>query len=114
MEAPADSSQPPAQALASVADAPVQTDATEPAAPEPDTLPVRPAARTVRVDAERLDQLMYYMGELVVHRTQLASLVAHSDVPGIAQAMQELERTSQALRAMVMKVRMIEVEAGAA
>jgi two-component system chemotaxis sensor kinase CheA len=67
--------------------------------------------RTVRVDAERLDQLMHCMGELVVHRTQLASLVAQSDVPGIGQAMQELERSSQTLRAIVMKVRMIEVAA---
>jgi len=74
-------------------------------------LPRVARSRTVRVDAERLDQLMHYMGELVVNRTQLASLVAQSEVPGIAQAMQELERTSQALRAMVMKVRMIEVEA---
>jgi two-component system chemotaxis sensor kinase CheA len=67
-------------------------------------------ARTVRVDADRLDQLMHYMGELVVHRTQLAALVAQAEVPGLAQAMQELERTSHALGAMVMKVRMIEVE----
>jgi two-component system chemotaxis sensor kinase CheA len=67
-------------------------------------------ARTVRVDAERLDQLMHYMGELVVHRTQLAALVEQADVPGIGQAMQQLERTSQALRAMVMKVRMVQVE----
>jgi two-component system chemotaxis sensor kinase CheA len=73
--------------------------------------PARRGPATVRVDAERLDQLMHHMGELVVHRTQLASLVAESDVPGIGQAMQELERSSQALRAMVMKVRMIEVEA---
>jgi two-component system chemotaxis sensor kinase CheA len=71
----------------------------------------RRGSRMVRVDAERLDQLMHYMGELVVHRTQLSSLVEQSDVPGLGQAMQELERTSQALRAMVMKVRMIEVEA---
>jgi two-component system chemotaxis sensor kinase CheA len=68
-------------------------------------------ARTVRVDAERLDQLMHHMGELVVQRTQLAALVAQADVPGLPQAMQELERTSQSLSAMVMKVRMIEVEA---
>jgi two-component system chemotaxis sensor kinase CheA len=68
-------------------------------------------ARTVRVDAERLDQLMHFMGELVVHRTQLATLVSQADVPGLSQAMQELERTSQALGAMVMKVRMIEIEA---
>ncbi|MGA2469438.1 MAG: chemotaxis protein CheA [Solirubrobacteraceae bacterium] len=94
-----------------VAGDPVAGEAAKPEVAETDAAASRPAARTVRVDAERLDQLMYYMGELVVHRTQLASLVAHSEVPGIAQAMQELERTSQALRAMVMKVRMIEVEA---
>ncbi|HEX2702370.1 MAG TPA: chemotaxis protein CheA [Solirubrobacteraceae bacterium] len=68
-------------------------------------------SRTVRVDAERLDQLMHFMGELVVHRTQLTALVAQADVPGLARAMQDLERTSQALGAMVMKVRMIEIEA---
>ncbi len=84
---------------------------TDDAAHEP--LPSASIARvrTVRVDAERLDQLMHCMGELVVHRTQLASLVAQSDVPGIRQAMQELERSSQTLRTIVMKVRMIEVAA---
>ncbi len=66
---------------------------------------------TVRVDAERLDQLMHYMGELVVHRTHVESLTSQSAVPGISQAMQDLTRTSQALQAMVMQVRMIPVEA---
>ena len=84
-----------------------------PSAPEAATERKAPrkATSTVRVDADRLDQLMGVMGELVVHRTQLEALVAQSDVPGIAQAMQELNRSSQALRAMVMQVRMIEVEA---
>jgi two-component system chemotaxis sensor kinase CheA len=68
-------------------------------------------ARTVRVDAARLDQLMHFMGELVVDRTRLAVLVAQAGVPALSQAMQELERTSQTLGAMVMKVRMIEIEA---
>jgi two-component system chemotaxis sensor kinase CheA len=76
----------------------------------------RPAAHkkgaaTVRVDAERLDQLMHAMGELVVHRTLVESLAAHADVPGLSQAMQELTRSSQALQAMVMQVRMIPVDA---
>jgi two-component system chemotaxis sensor kinase CheA len=66
---------------------------------------------TVRVDAERLDQLMHYMGELVLHRTQVEALAAGADVPGLPQAMQDLTRTSQALQAMVMQVRMIPVEA---
>ena len=68
-------------------------------------------ATTVRVDAERLDQLMHFMGELVLHRTQVEALAAGTDVPGLSQAMQDLTRASQALQAMVMQVRMIPVEA---
>jgi two-component system chemotaxis sensor kinase CheA len=66
---------------------------------------------TVRVDAERLDQLMHAMGELVLHRTHVEGLAAHADVPGLPQALQALTRTSHALQAMVMQVRMIPVEA---
>ena len=66
---------------------------------------------TVRVDAERLDQLMHLMGELVVHRTHAESLAAQTAMPGLHQAMQDLARSSQALQAMVMQVRMIPVEA---
>ena len=68
------------------------------------------AARTVRVDAERLDALMHSMGELVIHRTAVEALTANLDVPGLQQAMQELTRSSQALQAMVMQVRMIPVD----
>jgi two-component system chemotaxis sensor kinase CheA len=69
------------------------------------------AASTVRVDAERLDQLMHLMGELVVQRTQVEVLAAQAQVPGLAQAMQDLTRCSHALQAIVMQVRMIPVEA---
>jgi len=88
----------------------------EPASPAPAAEPDRPAAprkaaATVRVDAERLDALMHSMGELVVHRTLVESLAAEAGVPGLTQAMQELTRSSQALQAMVMQVRMIPVDA---
>jgi two-component system chemotaxis sensor kinase CheA len=80
--------------------------------------PARPAtgARahgggTVRIDASRLDELMHLMGELVVHRTRVESLAVEAGVPELAQAMQDLTRSSQALQAMVMQVRMIPVEA---
>jgi two-component system chemotaxis sensor kinase CheA len=69
------------------------------------------SSSTVRVDAERLDQLMHFMGELVLHRTQVEALAADAAVPGLSQAMQNLTRTSHALQAMVMQVRMIPVEA---
>ena len=54
---------------------------------------------------------MHYMGELVVHRTRVESLAAGSGVEGLTEAIGELTRSSQSLQAMVMQVRMIEVEA---
>jgi two-component system, chemotaxis family, sensor kinase CheA len=66
---------------------------------------------TVRVDAERLDDLMHLMGELVVARTQVEALAGGTAVAGLPQALQELTRSSQALQAMVMQIRMVPVEA---
>jgi two-component system, chemotaxis family, sensor kinase CheA len=87
--------------------APAEVAQAQPAAkPHP-----KGGSSTVRVDAERLDQLMHFMGELVLHRTQVEALAAGSDVPGLSQAMQNLTRSSHALQSMVMQVRMIPVEA---
>ncbi|HEX3831447.1 MAG TPA: chemotaxis protein CheA [Solirubrobacteraceae bacterium] len=104
------------EAAATPAPAPATTPppAPEPAAttppPAPAAKPLHSYARTVRVDAERLDALMHSMGELVIHRTAVQALTGSLDVPGLHQAMQELTRSSQALQAMVMQVRMIPVE----
>jgi two-component system, chemotaxis family, sensor kinase CheA len=80
------------------------------AAPEKPADPQTRATRTVRVDAERLDALMHSMGELVIHRTAVEALTANLEVAGLQQAVQELTRSSQALQAMVMQVRMIPVD----
>ena len=72
--------------------------------------PARNTTRTVRVDAERLDALMHLMGELVIHRTAVEAFTSTLDVPGLHHTVQELTRSSQALQAMVMKVRMIPVD----
>jgi two-component system chemotaxis sensor kinase CheA len=106
----------------------VAAPAPEPAVDTPATAPVAPAAeteakteakpeaktstqtRTVRVDAERLDALMHSMGELVIHRTAVEALTAKLEIEGLQQAVQELTRSSQALQAMVMQVRMIPVD----
>ena len=69
-----------------------------------------PQTRTVRVDAERLDALMHSMGELVIHRTAVEALTAKLEIEGLQHAVQELTRSSQALQAMVMQVRMIPVD----
>ncbi len=112
--------------VADVAGLPEVTEVTEPreaevvqisaaagagvAAGEPAGAP-RKRSSTVRVDSERLDALMHAMGELVVYRTHVEALAAGAQVPGLVAAMQDLTRTSQALQAMVMQVRMIPVEA---
>jgi two-component system, chemotaxis family, sensor kinase CheA len=85
--------------------------APAPAAEKPAEAPIKtPQTRTVRVDAERLDALMHSMGELVIHRTAVEALIADLEVAGLQQAVQELTRSSQALQAMVMQVRMIPVD----
>src|SRR5215211_4312110 len=82
-------------ALAAVPDvATVEVDddrPTEEAAPKlaaVATLDPSRAASTIRVDAERLDQLMHLMGELVVQRTRVEALAAEAEVPGLSHAMQ--------------------------
>jgi two-component system, chemotaxis family, sensor kinase CheA len=110
-------------AAATAAPAPDAAEPAPAARPEPAVAraPAKPAAdkgvgdphkatRTVRVDAERLDQLMHSMGELVIHRTAVEALTANLEVDGLQQAVQELTRSSQALQAMVMQVRMIPVD----
>ncbi|HTW42353.1 MAG TPA: chemotaxis protein CheA [Solirubrobacteraceae bacterium] len=99
--------------------APAAEQASAPAADEPHpglSAPAAgerkaPATSTVRVDAERLDQLMHLMGELVVHRTHVESLLGHTEATELQHAMNDLTRSSQALQAMVMQIRMIPVEA---
>jgi two-component system chemotaxis sensor kinase CheA len=120
--APASPAQPAAPAVPApnateTEDQPAPDEKPAPAAPSPEAAPDKPAAdhsakatRTVRVDAERLDQLMHSMGELVIHRTAVEALTANLEVDGLQQAVQELTRSSQALQAMVMQVRMIPVD----
>jgi two-component system chemotaxis sensor kinase CheA len=67
-------------------------------------------ARTVRVDAERLDTLMHLMGELVIHRTAVEAYTANINSPELQHAVQNLTRSSQSLQSMVMQVRMIPVD----
>ena len=79
-------------------------------APTPDERPAR-GAQTVRVDAERLDQLLHIMGDLVVRRTALEEVLEDRGDAEANQAMRELQRTSRSLQEMVMRIRMIPIEA---
>ena len=100
-----------APAPAQTATTPAAAPAAEKPADKPAETPVKTTqTRTVRVDAERLDALMHSMGELVIHRTAVEALTANVEIEGLQHAVQELTRSSQALQAMVMQVRMIPVD----
>ncbi len=98
--------------LATVAVRPDEAQPSTPAAPAP-AQPKR-TATTVRVDAERLDELLHLMGELVQQRTTIEALAARAELvavaPELPQAVQRLARTSQALQETVTRARMVPVE----
>lgn len=110
LDAPAPAAEPVPEPAPEVAAAPAPPPVAEAASAGSPAETHAKATRTVRVDAERLDTLMHSMGELVIHRTAVEALTANLEVEGLQQAVQELTRSSQALQAMVMQVRMIPVD----
>lgn len=93
--------------------------APKPAAPEKPQAPAKPAAKapakpsapqaeaTVRVDTARLDQIMNMVGELVLVRNRLVSLVGASrDDEELSKAVANLDVVTADLQGGVMKTRM--------
>ncbi len=100
-----------ARAVGELADVRVREERTVPK-PPPEPVAAPRAGASVRVDAERLDELLHLMGELVQHRTTVEALAGEAvdTVPALGPAMQRLARTSQALQETVTRVRMVPVE----
>lgn len=66
--------------------------------------------QTVRVDIERLDNLMNLVGELVMHKGRLEQISASRKIVELNEAMEQIDRISTDLQSVVMKVRMVPVE----
>ena len=64
------------------------------------------AEATVRVDTQRLDEIMNMVGELVLVRNRLATLKATSDDEALANAVANLDVVTSDLQVAVMKTRM--------
>lgn len=67
------------------------------------------SAATVRVQAERLDELMDRVGELVIAQARLSQIAAGSDDPSIKVVAEEIERLSGSLRDTAMGARMVPI-----
>lgn len=68
-----------------------------------------PAIGSIRVPAERLDDLMDQVGELVIAQARLKQLIAGSGNADIAAVAEEIERLSGGLRDTTMGIRMVPI-----
>lgn len=66
-------------------------------------------AETVRVPAERLDELMDRVGELVIAQSRLKQLAGASSDPNLRAVSEEIERLASELRDTMMVVRMVPI-----
>jgi two-component system chemotaxis sensor kinase CheA len=96
----------------------VAADAAAPAAPAVSAeAPVRAAAaadpkraeQTLRVGAERLDELMDRVGELVIAQSRLKQIAAESADTALRSVSEEVERLASELRDTMMVVRMVPI-----
>jgi two-component system chemotaxis sensor kinase CheA len=94
---------PAASATSPAAEQAPVTAVEKPASPE------RTASSSMRVDAERLDELMDRVGELVIAQARLTQIAALSSDGGLKSIAEELERLSSGLRDTTMGIRMVPI-----
>ncbi|HBQ86551.1 MAG TPA: chemotaxis protein CheA [Syntrophomonas sp.] len=66
--------------------------------------------QTVRVDIERLDNLMNLVGELVMHKGRLEQIGSNQKIADLHETIEQIDRISTDLQSVVMKVRMVPIE----
>lgn len=68
------------------------------------------SVQTVRVDIERLDNLMNLVGELVINKTRLEQISTTNQLPHLNDTIEHIDRITNELQSVVMKVRMVPIE----
>jgi len=76
---------------------------------EPKTETAERASTSLRVPAERLDELMDRVGELVIAQARLSQMAAQSSDGNLKTIAEELERLSSGLRDTTMGIRMVPI-----
>ncbi|MCS7234218.1 MAG: chemotaxis protein CheA [Synergistetes bacterium] len=90
--------------------------------PEPEAVSVSPVERekllrqkvkgmrTIRVDIDRLDDLMNLVGELVINKTRLVQIGSVYKLTELDETLAQIGRITNELQAVVMKLRMVPIE----
>lgn len=66
--------------------------------------------RTIRVDIDRLDDLMNLVGELVINKTRLVQIGSVYKLTELDETLAQIGRITNELQAVVMKLRMVPIE----
>ena len=71
---------------------------------------MKKAHQSVRVDLERIDNLMNMVSELVIYRTRLEQIVVSQKSPELNETLEQVGRTTSDLQDLVMKIRMLPLD----
>ena len=71
---------------------------------------MKKAHQSVRVDLERIDNLMNMVSELVIYRTRLEQIVVSQKSPELNEKLEQVGRTTSDLQDLVMKIRMLPLD----
>lgn len=109
-EAPAAAPAPtPVSAAKSAAKPAAKPAAKAPAKPAPAAEKKHHASQSVRVDIEKLDNLMNLVGELVINKVRLEQIGTTNRMPELTETLEQMDRVTTDLQNVVMKVRMVPV-----
>lgn len=96
---------PPGEPEDAAAPAPERADPA-PGAPAPAETTVSRAGGLMRVPAERLDEMMDRVGELVIAEARLIDIAARAGEPGLTAVAEDIQRLTTAMRDTTMSIRM--------
>jgi len=71
---------------------------------------VKKTHQSVRVDLERIDNLMNMVSELVIYRTRLEQIVISHKSQELNETLEQVGRTTSDLQDLVMKIRMLPLD----
>ncbi|MGI5921712.1 MAG: chemotaxis protein CheW [Syntrophomonadaceae bacterium] len=90
---------------------PVQDDQNiTPSNGESNNKKIHKVKQTVRVDIDKLDNLMNLVGELVMHKGRLEQIGTGQKLPALHETIEQIDRVTTDLQSVVMKVRMVPIE----
>ncbi|HET7658081.1 MAG TPA: chemotaxis protein CheA, partial [Bacillales bacterium] len=70
----------------------------------------RQASKTIRVNIDRLDQLMNLFEELVIDRGRLERISQHTDISDLTETVERMSRISSNMQEMILSLRMVPID----